>query len=148
MKIICPNNRNHSEFSVTAHVTQEWKVNENGEFIESLKECVEVTDEPNARDFIFSCIECGAEGITLGEIVTLYATTHNNENTYINIYDNREDAEKEIGTIIDEQVVTGVRKGYSFKPVGLSHLYDEAPDFCYSIDEARNIASDLGIELV
>lgn len=149
MKIVCPNNHNHKEFSVTAHVTQQWKVCENGEFIETLDNCIEVTHGPNAHDFIFTCIDCGSKGVTLGEIATLYATT-SNENTfgYINIYDNKEEAEKEIGTIVYGETITTVIKGYSFKPVGLEHLYDEAPDFCYSVEEARQRASELNIELV
>lgn len=50
-------------FEVTAHVTQDWKIDCNGTFLEALNECVEVTHYPDETD-IWSCSNCdfSAEG--------------------------------------------------------------------------------------
>lgn len=50
-------------FEVTAHVTQDWKIDCNGTFLEALNECVEVTHYPDEAD-IWSCANCdfSAEG--------------------------------------------------------------------------------------
>ena len=50
-------------FEVTAHVTQDWKIDCNGTFLEALNECVEVTHYPDEMD-IWSCANCdfSAEG--------------------------------------------------------------------------------------
>lgn len=45
-------------FCVTAHVTQDWVVDENGVFLQSLNDCVEVTHYPDDYD-IFDCNNCG-----------------------------------------------------------------------------------------
>lgn len=60
MKVICPNNKEHKEFATTAHVTQEWKVDDSGEFIETINDCLEVTHTPD-RDDCWNCTVCGAE---------------------------------------------------------------------------------------
>lgn len=44
-------------FEVTAHVTQDWKIDCNGTFLEALNECVEVTHYPDEMD-IWSCSNC------------------------------------------------------------------------------------------
>lgn len=59
MKRICPNNKEHKEFSVVCHVTEEWIVDENGEFLELLEGCIDITYGPN--DSVWYCTECGAE---------------------------------------------------------------------------------------
>ena len=61
-KAVCPNNPNHKRFGVTAHVTQDWIVNEDGDFEECVLACVDVTHEPNSED-VWECIECGTEAI-------------------------------------------------------------------------------------
>ena len=48
-KAKCPNCES-TKFLVTAHVTQDWEVDENGNFIKCTNECVEVTHEPNEED--------------------------------------------------------------------------------------------------
>lgn len=50
-------------FCVTAHVTQDWVVDENGSFISSNNDCLEVTHFPDDDD-IWDCNNCGfsAEG--------------------------------------------------------------------------------------
>ena len=44
-------------FTVTAHVTQDWKVNEHGDFVSCITDCVEVTHFPNDAD-IWNCSNC------------------------------------------------------------------------------------------
>jgi len=58
--MVCPNGCN-TNFIVTAHVTQDWKVNSEGFFVESINDCVEVTHKPNEDD-VWVCDTCGAEG--------------------------------------------------------------------------------------
>lgn len=45
-------------FCVTAHVVQGWKVDEYGEFIETIDDCVEVAHFPDDDD-LWECIVCG-----------------------------------------------------------------------------------------
>lgn len=47
-------------FYVTAHVTQDWIVDEYGDFIEVIEDCVEVTHFPDDMDF-WTCADCGHE---------------------------------------------------------------------------------------
>ena len=54
---ICPKCGN-KKFIVTAHVTQDWIVDQNGTFIRSIQECAEVTHGPDDED-IWSCSSCG-----------------------------------------------------------------------------------------
>lgn len=50
-------------FEVTAHVTQDWKIDSCGNFLECLNDCVEVTHSPDDDD-MWTCANCGfsAEG--------------------------------------------------------------------------------------
>ena len=48
-------------FCVTAHVTQDWIVDENGMFLRSINDCVEVTHSPDDED-IWECESCGYSG--------------------------------------------------------------------------------------
>ena len=45
-------------FCVTAHVTQDWVVDENGAFLRSNNDCVEVTHFPDDED-VWDCESCG-----------------------------------------------------------------------------------------
>ena len=45
-------------FEVTAHVTQDWRIDGNKNFLEELESCVEVIHEPNDDD-IWTCANCG-----------------------------------------------------------------------------------------
>lgn len=47
-----------SVFLGTAHVKQDWLVDENGSFISSINDCVEVTHQPDDKD-IWECNNCG-----------------------------------------------------------------------------------------
>ena len=44
-------------FYVTAHVTQDWKVNKFGDFVEIVDDCIEVTHFSDDVD-IWSCANC------------------------------------------------------------------------------------------
>ena len=58
MKVTCPKNPNHKRFSVTAHVTEEWVVDEEGNFVESREgHSPEVVHEPEVGD-LYTCEEC------------------------------------------------------------------------------------------
>lgn len=50
-----------TEFLVTAHVCQDWKVDENGEFLEIINECSQVTHHPDDND-IWQCFQCDYSG--------------------------------------------------------------------------------------
>ena len=61
----CPNNVDgHLYFSVIAHVTQEWAVDRNGDFIEVRSDCIDVLYRPKVGEDLFLCEECGEEAIT------------------------------------------------------------------------------------
>lgn len=62
MKAVCPKNPNHKRFITVAHITQDWKVDEEGHFIEVAEDCLEVTHGPD-EDNSWSCDICGAEAI-------------------------------------------------------------------------------------
>lgn len=46
------------KFIATAHVTQDWEIDNSGTFIQCLNDCVEVTHEPDTED-ILQCKICG-----------------------------------------------------------------------------------------
>lgn len=56
---IC-NNCGCMEWNVTAHVTQGWKVNAFGDFLEETDSCEVVTHAPSEDD-LWYCAQCGAE---------------------------------------------------------------------------------------
>lgn len=57
IKHICPYCGNR-KFSVTVHVTQDWAVDEDGNWLETIQDCLEVTHFPNDDDE-WDCIKCG-----------------------------------------------------------------------------------------
>ena len=63
MKARCPHSTKHTRFIATAHIAEEWVVDENGEFIEKSKYPGEVTHKPCLGDDVWSCENCGAEVI-------------------------------------------------------------------------------------
>ena len=46
------------EFIVTAHVTQPWRVDADGNFLNCVSECEEVTHRPDDGD-LWNCTACG-----------------------------------------------------------------------------------------
>lgn len=57
---MCSNNPNHKEFYVTAHVVQEWKVDEEGDFLEVANDCLAVASQPD-KGSKWTCAICGAD---------------------------------------------------------------------------------------
>lgn len=147
MRLVCPNDSSHKTFSVIVHVTQKWEVCEDGMYNSTIEQHVETLIEPNTNDHVFYCMECGGEALTKGEVVTLYATIADKNEPYLDIFEKEEDAKNEIGKTYDEGCITGYIKGYSLRPIGGEYLYDDAPDFCYTIEEAIEEARNLGIDL-
>ncbi len=56
----CPTDPTHQRFGTTIHVTQTVLVASNGEFVEELTSCDEVTHGPDPRN-IWTCATCGAQ---------------------------------------------------------------------------------------
>lgn len=70
MKAICPNDPHHQEFITTAHVSEEWKVDAKGNWIETL-EGIEIIHGPDP-DNDWTCAICGAQA----KILTIPETTY------------------------------------------------------------------------
>lgn len=60
MKAVCPTDPNHKRFFTTAHVTEEWLVDETGSFIEVTAESMEVVHGATVGN-LWVCQDCGAE---------------------------------------------------------------------------------------
>lgn len=58
MHLICPKNKKHKLFSVTAHEVHDWTVDEDGEFVADMG-CSEMAHRPDANDS-YHCLKCGA----------------------------------------------------------------------------------------
>lgn len=52
----CP--RCGKTFCATAHVTQDWELDDSGTFVRCLNDCIEVTHEPDRED-VWDCKTCG-----------------------------------------------------------------------------------------
>jgi hypothetical protein len=61
MIAICPTDPRHGEFATTAHVAESWKVNREGDWIETLS-MIETTHAPSA-DNHWTCIACGSTAV-------------------------------------------------------------------------------------
>jgi len=57
LKATCPTSPDHKRFVTTAHVMEEWIVDEHGNWIETLQ-CLETDQEANPRN-TWTCKECG-----------------------------------------------------------------------------------------
>lgn len=66
IKAVCPKDAKHKRFTTTAHVMQEWEVDERGEYQSVTEECMQVTHSPDV-DNIWVCKECGSEAIVTNE---------------------------------------------------------------------------------
>jgi hypothetical protein len=60
MRARCPNSPDHKEFITVAHVAEDWKVDEEGNFLEAVEGGGSITHKPDP-DNIWTCYECGAE---------------------------------------------------------------------------------------
>ena len=50
------------KFETTAHVMQSWEVDEDGNYISVLDECLQVTHKPDDGN-IWTCMKCGTEAV-------------------------------------------------------------------------------------
>lgn len=66
----CPKCGN-TTFIATAHVTQTWLVDEDGDFIEAQSDCDEVTHAPDAED-LFTCSKCGEMALFIKMVFTAH----------------------------------------------------------------------------
>lgn len=57
MRLICPNNPNHITFYGHATVTQDWLLDQRGEFLDESESCLDVVRYPQVGDD-FACAEC------------------------------------------------------------------------------------------
>ena len=61
LDILCPKNKDHKKFSTTAHVCEEWLVDEHRNFLSTMS-CLQVTHGPDP-DNIFYCVGCDKQAI-------------------------------------------------------------------------------------
>jgi len=59
MKARCPKDPSHKRFITTAHVMEEWRVDSEGNWIETI--CCLQTDHGPDPDNTWTCAICGAE---------------------------------------------------------------------------------------
>jgi hypothetical protein len=59
MKATCPFNKEHKTFITTAHVLQDWIVDEEGNFVSCLNQAGQTTHGPH-KDNIWTCATCYA----------------------------------------------------------------------------------------
>lgn len=64
-KMVCPNGCN-ARFIATAHVTQDWYVDEHGNYLDTAEECVETTHSPDFYD-VWRCEKCDADATLMRE---------------------------------------------------------------------------------
>ena len=57
MKLRCPQNPDHKRFMTTAHVQEEWIIDENADWLETTQTLDTVAGPDPANDI--SCVECG-----------------------------------------------------------------------------------------
>ena len=58
MYIRCPNNPDHKEFAISAHIVQLWKVDQRGDYLDVLEDCLDVSCYPDFRGNTVECVEC------------------------------------------------------------------------------------------
>lgn len=61
MRRICPKCGNNT-FITSAHVMQDWEVDAEGNYLDTVNECVQIDQEPD-QDNSWSCSRCGTEAI-------------------------------------------------------------------------------------
>ena len=65
MRAVCPKGCETKTFLTTAHVSQTWKVDEDGHFLEEMS-TDETVAEPSGWN-IWTCTECGSEAEVTNE---------------------------------------------------------------------------------
>jgi hypothetical protein len=68
MMMECPKDKTHDRFVVTAHVTEDWVVDANGDYIETFlrSDCV-VIHEPDEED-VWQCFMCDTVAVKVEEV--------------------------------------------------------------------------------
>lgn len=66
MKARCPHSPEHHRFITTAHVSQDWIVDREGNFIDEVPGNNEIVAKPRKGN-IWTCAECGATAIVTDE---------------------------------------------------------------------------------
>ena len=65
--MVCPKDKTHDEFQVTAHVTEDWVVDGEGNYVRhDPQQAREVLYDPDEQD-IWTCATCGTEAISKAE---------------------------------------------------------------------------------
>lgn len=62
----CPKDKSHSRFRTSAHVSQDWEVDNDGGWVNTIVECLEVTHDPHP-DNLWLCLQCGERADILPE---------------------------------------------------------------------------------
>ena len=65
MKLVCPKDSTHKRFSASAHVTEDWVVDEHGVWLENCDEPQQLVSGPHFD--VSVCHECGEWAITTEE---------------------------------------------------------------------------------
>jgi len=65
MKATCPTSSKHNRFATIAHMSEEWIVDEDGEFVsEGDRDVGEVVARPHPEN-TWTCVTCGEEAIVV-----------------------------------------------------------------------------------
>lgn len=59
-KAVCTKNPKHKQFYASAHVVQDWMVDEQGNWVKTTCNCSEITHSPDSED-VWQCAICGAD---------------------------------------------------------------------------------------
>jgi hypothetical protein len=62
IKATCPTDPTHNEFITTAHIMQDWRVDEHGNFIDIHTDCLEVSHEPDIGN-VWTCSVCYVDAV-------------------------------------------------------------------------------------
>jgi hypothetical protein len=65
--MVCPKDNTHDRFIATAHVTEDWIIDSDGNYLElSAKSDCQVLHAPDEQD-VWTCFICGTEAISKAE---------------------------------------------------------------------------------
>lgn len=59
MKAVCPTDSSHNRFTTTAHVMEEWEVDEDGDWVRTIS-TLQVMHGPDVEN-TWTCVACGSE---------------------------------------------------------------------------------------
>lgn len=58
---VCPKNKKHKKFVTVAHVSEDWVVDEQGNFLRVAKDCYHEIIAPPHPENSWTCCACGAQ---------------------------------------------------------------------------------------